>query len=42
MNVTTVNITPMISRPTVADACHGMPVISSNASEPAEMCPGQM
>ena len=42
MNVTTVNITPMITRPTVADSCHGMPVSSSNASAPVEMWPGQM
>ena len=42
MNLTTVNITPITSSPTVADSCHGMPVSSSSASAPPEMCPGQM
>ena len=32
----------MITRPTQADTCHWMPVISSSASAPPEMCPGQM
>ena len=42
MNVTTVNITPITIRPRVAETCHGIPVISSSASAPPEMCPGQM
>ena len=42
MNVTTVNITPITSRPIVAETCQLMPVISSSASAPPEMCPGQM
>ena len=41
MYVTTVNMIPMTIRPTLAESCHGMPVISSSASEPPEMCPGQ-
>ena len=42
MNVTTVNMIPMMISPSVAESCHGMPVISSSASAPPEMCPGQM
>ena len=42
MKVTTVNMIPMTISPILAESCHGMPVSSSSASAPPEMCPGQM